>query len=100
VVHPLLEGGLSLLQCLLVLGQVGGGLADHALPALEGLPLPVEPVLEGGKLLLLEAQSLFAVASLFLPCGKPSLSQAQALYSGVSALLTSVEQGFPLLSLL
>jgi hypothetical protein len=52
-VHSLLEGGLAMLQCLPALGQVGVGLVDHLLPALEGLPLPVEPVLEGGKLLLL-----------------------------------------------
>jgi hypothetical protein len=62
-----------------------------------GLPLPVEPVLEGRKLLLLETQSLFMVTSLFLPCGKPSLLQALALCSGVDALLVSVGKGFPVL---
>jgi hypothetical protein len=46
-VHPLLLGGLALLQHLLALGQVGVGLVDQLLPALEGLPLLVEPVLEG-----------------------------------------------------
>jgi hypothetical protein len=55
VVHPLLEVGLSVLQCLLALGQVDGGLADHVLPSLEDLPLPIEPVLEGEELLLLVA---------------------------------------------
>jgi hypothetical protein len=48
VVHPLLEGGLSVLQRLLVLDQVGGGLAHHILLGFEGFPLPVEPVLDGG----------------------------------------------------
>jgi hypothetical protein len=92
-VHPLLEGGLTLLQRLPVLGQVGVGLVDHLLPAFEGLPLPVEPVLEGGKLPLLEVQLLFAAANLCLPRGDPSLLQAQALRAGVSALLPSMEQG-------
>jgi hypothetical protein len=55
------------LQCLLALGQVGGGLADQA--------LPVDLVLEGGELLLLVAQSLFAVAGLLLPCGEPASSR-------------------------
>jgi hypothetical protein len=54
-VHLLLEGGIAQLQCLTALGQVGVGLVDHLLPALKGLPLPVEPVLEGGDLLLPEA---------------------------------------------
>jgi hypothetical protein len=72
-VHPLLEGRLALLQRLLASGQVGSGLVDHSLPALDGLPLPVEPVLECEKLLLLEAQLLFAAANHFLPCGNPSL---------------------------
>jgi hypothetical protein len=44
-----------LVQRLLVPGQLGVGLVDHLLPALEGLPLPVEPVFEGMELLLLEA---------------------------------------------
>jgi hypothetical protein len=69
-------GGLPLLQRLLALGQVGGGLAGHALPALEGLPLSVETVLEGGQLLLLQAQSLFATMNFFHPCDEPDLSQA------------------------
>jgi hypothetical protein len=76
VVHPLLEGGLLVLQRLLALGQVGGGLANHALPSLEGFPLPVEPVLEGGELLLLVAQPLFVAVGLFLRCGEPCLEQA------------------------
>jgi hypothetical protein len=56
VVHPLLKGGLALLQRLPTLGQVNVGLVDHLLPALKGLPLPVKPVLEGRERLLLEAQ--------------------------------------------
>jgi hypothetical protein len=64
------------LQRLLVLGQVSGCLADHALPGFEGLPLPVESVLEGGELLLLVVQFLFMVAGLLLPCSKPCLKQA------------------------
>jgi hypothetical protein len=67
------------------------GLIDHLLPALEGLLLPVEPVLEGGELPLLEAQLLFAAANLCLPRSDPSLLQAQALRAGVSALLASME---------
>jgi hypothetical protein len=55
VVHPPLEGSLAMVQCLLVPGQLGVVLVDHLLPALEGLPLPVEPVLEGVELLLSEA---------------------------------------------
>jgi hypothetical protein len=51
-VHSLLEGVLAELQRFTVLGQVGVGLVDHLLPALEGLPLPVEPVFEGVELLL------------------------------------------------
>jgi hypothetical protein len=43
-----------LVQCLLVPGQLGVSLVDHLLPALEGLPLPVEPVFEGVELLLSE----------------------------------------------
>jgi hypothetical protein len=54
-VHSLLEGSLALVQRLLVPGQVGVGLVDHLLPALEGLPLPIEPVFEGMELLLSEA---------------------------------------------
>jgi hypothetical protein len=41
-----------LLQRFMALGQVGGGLAGHALPTFQGLLLPVEPVLVGGELLL------------------------------------------------
>jgi hypothetical protein len=37
-------------------GQLSGVPADHLLPALEGLPLPGEPVLGGLELLLLEAK--------------------------------------------
>jgi hypothetical protein len=84
----------------LVLGRVGVGLVDHLLPALKGLPLPVEPVLEGGELLLLEAQLLFAAVNLCFPCSDPSLLQAQALRAGVSALLTTMEQGLAVLGFL
>jgi hypothetical protein len=98
-VHLLLEGGLALLQRLLALGQVGVGLVDHLLPAFKGLPLPVEPVLMGGELLLLE-ELLFAAKNLCLPRSDPSLLQAQALCVGVSALLASMEQGLMVLGLL
>jgi hypothetical protein len=64
VVHSLLEGGLAQMQRLAALSQVGVGLVDHLLPALEGLPLPVEPIFEGMELLLSEAQLLLAVTSL------------------------------------
>jgi hypothetical protein len=66
VVHPSLKGIFVLVQRLLVPGQLGGGLVDHCLPALEGLPLPVEPILEGMELLLSEAKSSLAFASLCL----------------------------------
>jgi hypothetical protein len=99
VVHPLLEGGLALLQRLLTLGQVSVGLVDHLLPSFEGLPLLVELVLKGEKLLLLEAQLLFMAANLCFPRSDPSLLQAQALRTGVSALLASVEQGLAVLGL-
>jgi hypothetical protein len=39
----------------MVPGQLGIGLVDHLLPALEGLPLPIEPVFECMELLLSEA---------------------------------------------
>jgi hypothetical protein len=55
VVHPSLEGSLALVQRLVVPGQLGIGLVNHLLSALEGLPLPIEPVLEGMELLLSEA---------------------------------------------
>jgi hypothetical protein len=58
------------------LGQVGGGLADHALPGLAGFPLPDEPVLKGREPLLLAAQLLLTVVGLFLPCSKPCLEEA------------------------
>jgi hypothetical protein len=82
------------------LGQVGGGPVDHSLPALEGLLLPIEPILEDGKLLHPEAQFLFMAANLFIHRGKPSLLQAQVFRSGVGALLASMEQGLPVLGLL
>jgi hypothetical protein len=68
-----LEGGLVQVQRLLVPGQVGVGLVDHLLPALEGLPLPVEPVFEGVELLLSEAQLPLAVTGLCFSNGEPSL---------------------------
>jgi hypothetical protein len=55
VVHLLLEGSLALVQRLMVPGQLGVGLVDHLLPALEGLPLPVELVFKSVELLLSEA---------------------------------------------
>jgi hypothetical protein len=55
VVHPPPEGSLVLVQRLLVPGQLGIGLVGHLLPALEGLPLPVELVFESVELLLSEA---------------------------------------------
>jgi hypothetical protein len=80
------------------LGQVSVGLVDHLLPSLKGLPLPIEPVLEGEKLLLLEAQLPLAVASLYFMHGEPSLLQAQALRAGVGALLPSMKKGLAVLS--
>jgi hypothetical protein len=56
-----------------VLGQVRVGLVDHLLPALEGLPVPVESVFEGVELLLSEAQLLLAVTSLYFSHGEPNL---------------------------
>jgi hypothetical protein len=73
VVHLRLEGSLTLVQRLLVPGQLGSGLAGHCLPALQGLSLPVEPVLEGMELLLSEAKSPLALTSLCLLDGEPSL---------------------------
>jgi hypothetical protein len=97
VVHPSLKGILTLVQRLLVPGQLSGGLADHCLPALEGLSLPVEPILEGMELLLSEAESPLALMSLYLSDGEPCLLQAQALCPGVSALLAGVEEGLAVL---
>jgi hypothetical protein len=71
-VHALLEGVLMLLQLFAASGQVGVSL-DQLLPALEGLPLPVEPVFEGVELLFSAAQLLFAGANFSLSHGKPSL---------------------------
>jgi hypothetical protein len=99
-VHPLLEGGLAQVQRLLVPGQVRVGLVDHLLPALEGLPLPVESVFKGVELLLSEAQLLLAVTSLCFLHGEPSLLQAQALHVGNGALLAGVEKGFAVLGFL
>jgi hypothetical protein len=99
-VHSLLEGRLAQLQRFAVLGQVGVGLVDHLLPALKGLPLPGEPVLEGGELLLPEAQLPFAVANFRFPHSDTSLLQAQALRAGIGALLASVKQGLVVLSFL
>jgi hypothetical protein len=97
VVHPSLEGSLALVQRLLLPGQLSGGLANHLFPALEGLPLPVEPVFEGVELLLSEAKLPLVFASLCLSDGKPGLLQAQALRAGVSALLAGMEEGFAVL---
>jgi hypothetical protein len=99
VVHPSLKGSLALVQRLLVPGQLSGGLADHCLPALEGLSLPVEPIFEGMELLLSEAEPLLALASLCFSDGEPSLLQAQALRPGISALLAGMEEGLPGLNL-
>jgi hypothetical protein len=64
VVHLCLEASLTLVQRLLVPGQLGCGLADHCLPALQGLSLPVELILEGMELLLSEVKSPLTFASL------------------------------------
>jgi hypothetical protein len=93
VFHPSLEGSLALVQRLVVPGQLGVGLVDHLLPALEGLPLPVELVLEGMELLLSEAKLSLAFASFCFSNGEPSLLQAQALRARISALLVGVEEG-------
>jgi hypothetical protein len=69
-------------------------------PALKGLLLPGEPVLEGGELLLLEAQLPFTVANFRFPHVDPSLLQAQALRAGIGALLASVKQGLAVLNFL
>jgi hypothetical protein len=100
VVHLRLEGSLALVQRFLALGQLIIGPAGHRLPALEDLSLPVEPVLEGMELLLVEAKSPLAFAGLCFSDGEPSLLQAQALCPRVSALLTSVEEGLPVLDLI
>jgi hypothetical protein len=97
MVHPPLEGSLALVQRLLVPGQLGGGLSDHCLPALEGLSLPVEPIFEGMELLLLEAELPLALAILCFSDGEPSLLQAQSLRPGISALLAGVEEGLTIL---
>jgi hypothetical protein len=80
--------------------QVGVGLVDHLLPALEGLPIPIEPVFEGMELLLSEAQLPLAFASLCFSNGEPSLLQAQALRAGISALLAGVKEGLTVLNFL
>jgi hypothetical protein len=95
-----MEGGLVQLQRLATLGQVGVGLVYHHLLALKGLPLPLEPVLEGEELLLSEAQLPLAVASLRFSHDEPSLLQAQALCVGVGALLASMKKGLAVLSFL
>jgi hypothetical protein len=76
VVHPSLEGSLTLVQCLVVPRKLSGVPTDHLLPALEGLPLPVEPVFEGVELLLLEAKLPLAFARFCFSNGEPSLLQA------------------------
>jgi hypothetical protein len=81
-------------------GQVGVGLVDHLVPALEGLPLPVESVFEGVELLLSEAQLPLMVASLCFSHGEPSLLQAQALRAGISALFAGMKKGLMVLGFL
>jgi hypothetical protein len=73
VVHPSLEGSLTLVQHLMVPGQLNGVPADHLLPALEGLPLPVEPVIKGMELLFSEAKLPLTFVSLCFSNGEPSL---------------------------
>jgi hypothetical protein len=97
MVHSSLKGSLALVQRLLVPGQLGGGLADHCLPALEGLSLLVELIFEGMELLLSEAELPLMLASLCFSDGEPSLLQAQALNPGISALLAGVEEGLSVL---
>jgi hypothetical protein len=99
-VHSRLEGVLAQLQLFVALGQVGVGLVDHLLPALEGLPLPVEPVFEGVELLLSAAQLPFSIANFRFSHGEPSLLQAQALCAGIGALLAGVEKGLAVLGFL
>jgi hypothetical protein len=99
-VHALLEGVLALLQLFMASGQVGVGLVDQLLPALEGLPLPVEPVFEGMELLFSAAQLPFAVANFGLSHGEPNLLQAQALRARVCALLANVKEGLAILGFL
>jgi hypothetical protein len=60
----------------LVPGQLSCGLADHCLPALQGLSLPIEPILEGKELFLLKVKSPLVFVSLRFSDGKPSLLQA------------------------
>jgi hypothetical protein len=93
VVHLRLKGSLALVQRFLALSQLIIRPASHCLPALEGLLLPVEPVLEGMELLLSEAKSPLALASLCFSDSEPSLLQAQALHLGISTLLASMEEG-------
>jgi hypothetical protein len=59
--------------------------------------LPVEPIFEGIELLLSEAESSLALASLRFSDGEPNLLQAQALRPGISALLAGVEEGLSVL---
>jgi hypothetical protein len=97
MVHSSLKGSLALVQRLLVPGQLTGGLADHCLPALEGISLPVEPIFEGMELLLSEAELPLALTSLCFSDGEPSLLQAQALRPGISTLLMGMEEGLSVL---
>jgi hypothetical protein len=76
VVHLRLKGSLALVQRFLAPGQLVIGPAGHCLPALEGLSLPVELVLEGMELLLSKAKSLLALVSLCFLNSEPSLLQA------------------------
>jgi hypothetical protein len=52
------------------------------------------------ELLLSEAQFPFAVANFRFPHGEASLLQAEALRTGIGALLTSVEKGLTVLGFL
>jgi hypothetical protein len=99
-VHALLEGVLALLQLFVVSGQVSVGLVDQLLPALESLPLPVEPVFKGVDLLFSAAQLPFTVANFGLLHGEPSLLQAQVLRARIRALLTGVKEGLAVLGFL
>jgi hypothetical protein len=83
----------------MVPGQLGVGPADHLLPALEGLPLLGEPVLEGKELLLSEAKLPLTVMSFCFSNSEPSLLQTQALRAGISALLAGMEDGLSVLDL-
>jgi hypothetical protein len=83
-----------------VLGQVGVGLVDQLLLALESLPLPVEPVFEGVELLFSAAQLPFAIANFGFSHSEPSLLQAQVLHARIRALLAGMKEGLAVLGFL